>query len=482
MMTKEQFSRANASLYPVVMTLYTVIIALGIVNVIDSYDKIQGVIQLVCGIGFMIANTIIYKKYRDDKRGATYTLVTGTIMYIIVMLVNIDNGTYVYAFPFLCICIIYLEKKYVIGGGIATMAGIAIHAVKLGIMGTLNFDVLVFCTVGAGLIIYGAWRVCILLTAFNAENAEVQAESYKVMLNVADELITHVNDANDKLYHTIETVDSSKTSMEEIANSTENTAEAVQQQALMCTEIRNHTENAENKMEHMLANSNKVMETVKEGAELVDGLKEQAENVVAAGKEAANASSRLNERVDMVRGIISTILDISSQTNLLALNASIEAARAGEAGKGFAVVADEIRQLSEQTKDATTKITEIINGLNEEVGKTIENVETSSEAIKKQNEFINVTQDKFESINSEVGKLNGTIDEIEEVMNLIISSTDTITDNISQLSATSEEIAAASEQSVTLSEDASSKTHELLSIMKDTQKQALELKTYQAEA
>ncbi len=68
----------------------------------------------------------------------------------------------------------------------------------------------------------------------------------------------------------------------------------------------------------------------------------------------------LSERTQQIGEIIGSVNDIAEQSKLLALNASIEAARAGEEGRGFAVVAEEVRQLAEQSRQATARVRVIL--------------------------------------------------------------------------------------------------------------------------
>ena len=68
----------------------------------------------------------------------------------------------------------------------------------------------------------------------------------------------------------------------------------------------------------------------------------------------------LSEQAAQINEIIATVTDFADQSNLLALNASIEAAKAGEQGRGFAVVAAEVRNLADQSKDATAAVRSIL--------------------------------------------------------------------------------------------------------------------------
>jgi methyl-accepting chemotaxis protein len=191
------------------------------------------------------------------------------------------------------------------------------------------------------------------------------------------------------------------------------------------------------------------------------------------------SAANLQEKSVEVRNITDMILNISSQTNLLALNASIEAARAGEAGRGFAVVADEIRQLAEQTKSATEKITAILDELAEDADDVVEKVEGTVNLSNAQKEYAQDAKGKFEQVEEQMQALHDEIVGMSELMVKIKASNNVIVDSVSTISATGEEMSASTTEITSLSENNVALVNKFADIMDDIVVNLNELKRTQ---
>ena len=151
--------------------------------------------------------------------------------------------------------------------------------------------------------------------------------------------------------------------------------------------------------------SNRSREEVHAGIGTMDKATDGLNRINSTINSSGEIIGALGQRADDIGKIIEVIDDLAEQTNLLALNAAIEAARAGEHGLGFAVVADEVRKLAEKSAQSTKEISELIQSIQKEARKAVENMDRSTAIV---NEGLELGGE----LNSALKKISNVVTEV----------------------------------------------------------------------
>ena len=272
-----------------------------------------------------------------------------------------------------------------------------------------------------------------LAQGFNKINTSMQkmiSEIKEFIENLSaqgEELSASAQEGNATIETTNDLISNMSASIQEISASAEEVASFAQ-------EADSKAGMGQNNMEETLESMNQINETVEETVTVIE--------------ELDNTSEEIQDIVEM-------ITDIAEQTNLLALNAAIEAARAGSnsgGGQGFAVVADEIRELAEETNEATDQISQLVQ-------KTKTKSHAGLEAVREVKKKVEIGQDKvvntnriFNEIKESSSQSASQVEQTAQATQNLAESSDQVQEAAGEIEEMSREITSSSEELAEMSQ------------------------------
>lgn len=374
-----------------------------------------------------------------------YDLVIGYgIFYTFVICTTASPIAFTYILPVTSLLVLYKNRKFMIGCGIANaliIVGAAVYRYMLGFNSASdmkNYQLQLSCII----LCYICYVMSIrhLNESDGAMTDSIRADLHRVVTtveqvksssNIILDGITVVRELASENKHGSDIV---MLGMNELTDNNNMLQDHTTSSTQMTSDIRAQVENVVALIGEMVTLVEKTQSHSGVSAEDLKSLVNTAATMSQLSTELENVLENFRQEFEMVKQETGTIEKITNQTNLLALNASIEAARAGEAGRGFAVVADQIRTLSTETHASSEQIRDALSRLDATSAKMTSSIEETLQLIQITLEKVTQTGDNVNQIASDSVQLGNHIQVVDNAIKEVESSNTQLVSNMEQVS------------------------------------------------
>jgi methyl-accepting chemotaxis protein len=179
------------------------------------------------------------------------------------------------------------------------------------------------------------------------------------------------------------------TASEQVTETVQDINEGAEQQNQSLQAINTDVEELSTTIDDIARSSTEVaglasetVESGREGRAAAQAAISDMDEVTEESEVAVQQMEQLEEQTQQIDELIEFVDEIARRTNMLALNANIEATRSeSEADSGFGVIANEIKQLSEESQQATENIAQRLEQIQQQTGEAASVVEQTSQQI-----------------------------------------------------------------------------------------------------
>lgn len=173
--------------------------------------------------------------------------------------------------------------------------------------------------------------------------------------------------------------------------------------------------------------------TVMFGKRLLDQVTWQMKMIIRSLREIDKALDKLNDQINVIRGMNRLIHDSTKKILVLTLSVSFKAGGTDQKAGSFAVFIDEIRNFSERIVHSTKQIERTLSEVQRKTSFLIELINKGFQEVNKGLKFVDQTSDSFNTINSSIRLVNKGINNAISLLWSIKSDNGKLVESLDQM-------------------------------------------------